>query len=509
MPSARRPRRSAQQKALQGAAIGLPTAQGDLQPLYAPHPGPQSRFLNSQVEEILFGGAKGGGKSLGLRAYSVAYCMTYPGALGVIFRRSYRELEDTHIHDIQTEVPPAVASYSSGSHNLLFTNGSVLFFRYCEHEEDVRTYDSAQFDFMCFDELTAFTEFQYRYLLARCRSTKPWWPGRRIRSAATPLGVGHTWVKERFVDPRPPGTVWKAPEDQGSYTRVFIPALVTDNLTLMRLHPDYVATLNGLPEEERLAAFGNWDVFSGQFFQRWRSDIHVVAPFDIPPDWDRWIGHDYGFNAPFATCWLARPPGTQSIWVYREHYGTGVTAKEQIFRAWRATEDACEKLRGVILDPSLFAAVNVKGERIRPTSDDWREQFGTTTTIYRGNNERVPGWRLLRELLDWRAGPDTRMLIPPRMFVMETCPNLARTLPLLIADKHNIEDVDTSGEDHAPDAIRYAIRHIFEGGGRRGDNQRIYLGPKGVTVGRPTRYNPADVLATIPGLIAQHMRNRV
>lgn len=489
-----RPRLSSQQKAIRRGGR-LPTGR---RVLYESHPGPQTAFMVTPAQEVLYGGAYAGGKSWALRAWAVRFCMTYPGAQVVLFRRSYRELEDTHILAIQQEVPTSVATYSSGSHNVIFDNGSVFMLRYCEADADVATYQTSEFDAILFDELTQFSEYQYVGLVARCRSTKSWWPGPMIRAGATPRWTGLAWVKARWVDSAPTNVIWEAPASEGGLTRQFIPARVQDNPTLLKADPTYMERLKMLSEEEyRAFALGDWEVFSGQFFQRWRADVHFVESFDIPPDWDRWLGVDYGFNAPYAALWVARPPGTQTIWFYREHYGSGVKLEEQVFSAWRATSDAEEKLKGVVLDPSLFGKVNVKGERIRPIADDWRDRFGKTTNVYRGNNERVPGWRLMRQMIDWQGGPGDRVLVPPRFFVMNTCPNLARTIPLLVADKHNVEDVDTDGEDHAGDAARYLIRHIFEGSGRADQQQRYYMGPRGIVVGRPPVYNPSSIPALL------------
>jgi len=482
-----RPRLSAQQEALRKAstqALAGPLV------LYNCHPGPQDDFRNSQAEEVLYGGAAAGGKSYALRAWAVNYCLTYPGAKIVLFRRTYRELEETHISEIQKEIPLAIATYSSSDHTMIFVhNGSSILFRYCEKEDDVRSYDTAEFDAMLFDEITHFTEFQYTYLLSRCRSTKSWWPGRRIRCAATPLGIGHEWVKRRWVDPTDPshpnykGTpVWKAPISEGGMTRQFIQARITDNPTLMKTDPDYINMLRALPREEYLAkAMGDWNVATDQFFTRWRDSIHIIEPFDIPIDWHRFVCHDYGFNAPYCTLWFARPPGSDSVFFYREQYGSGIMLDAQIDLAWQSTKESSEKLRGVVLDPSEFAKVNVKGARLESPADDWRKIFGKVTNIYPGNNERVAGWKLLREMIDWKEGPDGRVIIPPRFFVFKTCTNLARTLPRLRVDKHHVEDVDTDGEDHAADAARYGLRFAFEGAGK-GGNRRYYMTPSGLKV---------------------------
>ena len=476
-----RPRISPQQRAVRR---GLDT---EKKVLYRTQPGPQDSFMASQAEELLYGGALGGGKSYGLRAYAVTYCMTYPGAKVALFRRSYRELEDTHILSIQQEVPSSIAMYSSGSHNLIFHNGSILMLRFCDTEDDARTYDTTEWDALLFDELTHFTQFQYVYLMSRVRSTKSWWPGPRIRCAATPLGVGHTWVKNRWIDNARPNIIWKAPDSEGGLTRQFIPAKATDNQALMSASPGYIDMLRALPEDERLAKVeGRWDVFSGQFFTRWRDHIHTCEPFDVPPDWQRFLCVDYGFNAPYAAYWFARPPNTQSAWVYREHYGSGISSEEQVYRAWQSTSDSSEKLQAVILDPSMFSKVNVKGTRVDSIADDWKDRFSSSTQVVKGNNDRIPGWRLMRELLDWTATPSGELLIPPRLVFFRTCHNAIRTIPLLIVSKGNVEDINTDMEDHSADALRYGLRHAFEGGGdpSRVSHERYIIGPKGIVVKR-------------------------
>ena len=407
--------------------------------------------------------------------------MVYPGAQIVLFRQKYRELEDTHIQRIQIEVPESVAMYSSGTHSLIFHNGSLIQFRYCERDEDVRTYFTAEYDAMLFDEITEFTQYQYVNLITRCRSTKSWWPGRRIRAGGMPLGIGHEWVKNRWVDPARPNDIWKGPISEGGLTRQFIPAKLSDNPTFMKADPNYVEMLRTLPPEEyRARALGDWNVSSDQFFTRWRDKVHVVEPFEIPVDWDHFICVDYGHNVPYAALWFARPPSTQTAFVYREQYGKGVDIDEQVFRAWQATTETGVKPRAVVLDPSMFAKIGIgKTERLRPFADHWRDRF---PHVIAGDNSRIPGWRLMREMIDWTERPDGAMLLPPRLFVFRTCPNTTRTLPLLICDKNNLEDINTKGEDHCADALRYGLRHAFEGGSRPGRGGTVRLTNKGIVV---------------------------
>lgn len=476
-----RPRLSAQQRSLR--KVGLPE---NRKALYVSNPGPQTEFMKSAAEELLYGGSFASGKSWALRAWAVRYCMSFPGAQVFLFRRSYRELEDTHIIAIQQEVPLSVASYSSGAHTLIFNNGSILFLRYCEKNEDVKTYYTTEIDALLIDELQQFTQYQYLNLLSRVRSSKPWWPGPRIRAGATPGDIGHMWVMERWdtLGKRHPlGSVWQGPETEGGLSRQFIPARVFHNKALMDKDPKYAERLKALPEEEyRAKALGDWSVFGGQFFRRWRDEIHVVQPFDIPPDWPRWLCVDYGFNAPYAALWFARVPGTETIYVYREHYGAGVKSSEQIRSAREATIASGEKLRGVILDHGMFGAVNVKGERVRPMADDWRDAFARICPVFRGDPNRVAGWSLLRSLIDWTEAPDGRVLVPPKLYVFSTCSNLARTFPTLIVDKNNVEDLDTDSDDHCLDSLRYGLRHALAGAGRSDNYHHYYQTPVGIRV---------------------------
>ncbi|MDE1850049.1 MAG: phage terminase large subunit [Candidatus Micrarchaeota archaeon] len=433
--------------------------------LYPIHEGKQMDFMTSPAEEILYGGAAGGGKSFALRAMAVSYCLEHPGATAVLFRRTYRELEDTHIKLIRTEVPSYIAEYTS-HHDLVFKNGSVLMFRFCEQESDVYAYDTFEADIMLFDELTAFTSFQYSYLITRCRSTKPWWPGRRIRSATNPGNTGHNWVKERFIDYLKPMEIKRAPENEGGLLRQFIPAKLQDNPTLMKIDPTYENVLKGLPYEEyRAKALGDWEIFSGQFFRRWRKEVHVIPPFQIPPDWQRYIGVDYGIHAPHAVYWAARPPDTNHIFLYREQYGADIPAREQARMAAQKVKAFGEKIEMVIVDPSMAAkSRDQDGNLQRSLLDIWKEEFAGIADVIKGNNERIQGAALFREVLDWQGietSSGITVYVPPRLHVMEGLTNFIRTVPALMGNKLNVEDVDTNGEDHAYDAVRYLLRYLF------------------------------------------------
>jgi hypothetical protein len=436
--------------------------------LYPIHDGPQMEFMTTDAEEVLYGGAASGGKSHALRALGVSYCLSHPGAVVVLFRRTFRELEDTHILRLQQELPTYIATYKASTHDFIFPNGSILMMRFCEKEEDVRSYDTFEADMMLFDELTAFSEFQYVYLTTRCRSVKPWWKGPKIMAATNPGNVGHLWVKKRWIDFAKPYEKKVAPVLQGGMLRQFIPAKVADNPTLMKRDPGYVNRLQGLPEEEKRAKlFGDWNVFSGQFFQRWRDDVHLCDDFTPPAEWLRYIFVDWGLAVPHAVLWATRPPGTNFLWIYREQYGANVPTREQARLAAQKTRASGEKIEYIIGDPAMWAKEkDIDGNLLASVADVWKTEFNSVCEMVRGNNERVMGWAVVRECLDWQ-GIETpsggiQLVVPPRIRIMrDACPNLSRTLPALVHSKNNPEDVNTDSEDHAPDALRYGVRHIF------------------------------------------------
>ncbi len=442
------------------------TPTGGTKLLYVAQPGPQEELMSSSAQEILYGGAAGGGKSYGLRMALVNYCLQYAGARAVLFRRTFRELEDTHISKLQQELPSYVATYSVGKHEFAFPNGSVLMMRFCEHEEDVYSYDTFEADIMAFDELTAFSEFQYVYLFTRCRSSNSWWPGRKILSATNPGNVGHVWVKRRFIDYCQPFEIKQSPEDEGGMTREFIPAKIADNPALAKHDPDYIKLLRALPDEiYRAKALGDWSVFSGQFFGRWRDKVHVVDPFSIPQDWGRYVSVDWGIAAPRAVYWAARPPGTSTLYVYREQYGAGVSTHEQARLAREATVAAGETPQFIVADPAMWAkGKDAEGREMLANIEYWKQEFTGICEVVKGNNERIMGASLFREKLDWQGIEDEngiRVIKNPQLYFMKTCLNAIRTVPALVHSSLNAEDVDTDGEDHSYDSLRYLLRALF------------------------------------------------
>ena len=182
----------------------------------------QHRFVSADTLEVLFGGAAGGGKSYGQVADALLFALRYPRSRQLMLRRSFAELDKSLIRTALSLFPRSLFSFHSSTHVGRFVNGSVIDFGYCATETDVYQYQSAEYDVIRFDELTHFTEGQYVYLLSRVRGTNGY--PKQIKSTTNPGGIGHAWVKARFIDPAPQGEVFEV----GTASRLYIPARIDE-----------------------------------------------------------------------------------------------------------------------------------------------------------------------------------------------------------------------------------------------------------------------------------------
>ena len=404
----------------------------------------QRAFLTRNEDEVLYGGAAGGGKTDALLIYSIRRRVRYPNSKGLFLRRTYADLSKAGAAlDRSRELLTGVAEYNSGQHRWTFANGSMVEFGYLDHDDDKYKYQGSQYDDICWDELTQFTEPQYLYLLSRCRATvdgiKP-----RVRAATNPGGVGHGWVKGRFIDGKEPEKVFVL---EGGRKAAFIPAKLQDNQVLMARDPGYWDRLMALPEDDRRAlAYGDWDVFAGQYFKEWRYDSHVIPPFTPAAHWRKWGGLDWGYAKPLSFGLYTQDPDTMRIFRIRELYKTEMQDTEAVQRIQAIV--GTDRLDAVYADPSMWQ---------RKTDD--RVKSLSTAEIYiamgldmqPANNDRLNGWRRLRNLL--APGKDGK----PMFQVTSNCVQFIRTLPTLVYDETKPEDLDTDGEDHAADECRYAL----------------------------------------------------
>jgi len=411
------------------------------------------------ANEILYGGASGGGKSKALRMEALIWASRISGLQVYLFRRTYPELEKNHILYARGEYPNFVV-WNEQNKRFELPNGSMIHMCYAQYEKDVFNYQGAEIHLLLIDEATTFTEFMYDYLRARVRCPMPIPEQYKCRIpgiilASNPGGVGHNFIKRRWVDFVKPGKIKVAPRAEGGMMRAFIPAKLEDNPILMKYDPDYESRLDALPEPYRTAyRNGDWNIFMGQAFDL-RSE-HIIEPVKIPQYAPIYMCMDWGYGAPFAILW-SWIDADNRIYVFHEWYG------------WNGEENV-----GLRLTDSQIAEGIIERERqlgiqdkkiIRLAGPDcWNKkpdyrgggQGPSTAEVFAryglylqpGDPNRQLKIRQFRERL--RIPKDGSL---PMLVVYETCRQFIRTIQSLQVHPNDPEYIDDRGEDHFFDAI--------------------------------------------------------
>lgn len=436
--------------------------------IWTPQPR-QRAFMERWEDEALYGGAAGGGKSDAMLAEALRQ-VGIKSYRGIVFRQTYPQLEALISRSIELyKAAYPKARYNDSKKVWLFPSGAKIFFGYMLREKDKYNYQGKPYDFVGFDELTQFTMTQYEYLRSRNRPTGP---GTRVymRATANPGGVGHGWVKERFVTPAVPNTTIYTRETvtkpDGSKikvksSRIFIPSTVFDNPKLLENDPQYIARLAIMPEAERNALlYGDWDSFSGQVFTEWVNDpkhyedrtrTHVISPFRIPAGWKIYRGFDWGYSKPFSVGWY-RIDYAGRMYRIRELYGC--TGEPDVGVKWTAQEVA-KKIREIETSDE-----NIKGRRIFGIADPaiFAENGGESIAdmmakegvfFDKGDHTRIAG----KMQMHYRFAFDEEER--PMLYIFSTCRHFIRTIPTLVYDETDVEDINTKTEDHIYDECRY------------------------------------------------------
>lgn len=411
-------------------------------------PQPQQRiFLERPEFEVFYGGAAGGGKSDSLLIEALRQVKNSKYR-AIIFRKTFpqlSELIDRSRELYKTAFPSA--KYNEQQHCWTFRSGAKIYFASMQHSKNKTNYQGKQFQFIGFDELTHFTWEEYSYMLSRCRARGE---GQRcyVRSTGNPGGLGHGWVKERFIDLEAYKRYYDYIEIEGKKIlrdRCFIPATLFDNKILMDNDPNYIANLAMLGEKDRNALlYGDWESYEGQYYPEFKKRIHVVTPFEIPNYWKRFCSLDYGLD--MTACYWWAVDDNNVCYVYRELHESNLSLSQAAKKIVEMTTTN-EKISYVVASPDLW-------NRRQETGASGMEIMlkSGLRGLIKANNTRVQGWRNLREFL----GDEENS---PNIFFFSNCLNIIKNIPLLQHDILFPEDV--SGEPHeithAPESIRYGI----------------------------------------------------
>jgi len=431
--------------------------------IFEPNEGPQTDFLASTEQEVLYGGSAGGGKSYAMVADPVRY-LGNPNARMLLVRRSTEELREL-ISVSKQLYPKAIPGikFMERDKTWVSPSGATLWMSYLDRDDDVMRYQGQAFNWIGFDELTQWpTPYPWNYMRSRLRTTRASGLPLYMRATSNPGGPGHQWVKKTFIDPSTPSEAfWATDTDSGEticwpkghtkegeplFKRRFIPATLFDNPYLAD-DGMYEANLLSLPEHQRRQLLeGDWDINEGAAFPEFNRKEHVVEPFDIPSSWVKFRACDYGYGSATGVLWFTVSPSEQLI-IYREMYVSKVTATDLADLILEA-EDG-EKIRYGVLDsslwhnrgdtgPSLAEQMIMKGCRWRPSD--------------RSRGSRVAGKNEIHRRLQMDEFTEE-----PRMVFFNNCTNTISQIPAIPLDKNNPEDVDTHAEDHLYDALRYGI----------------------------------------------------
>lgn len=450
---------------------------------------PQKEALITEAQEILYGGALGGGKSYLIRVATIVYSLEIPGLVTYLFRRTFKEVLANHIYTpggylemLKDLIDQGDVVFSKSDYSFTFFNGSRIQLAHAQYESDVYTHQGAQIGLLVIDESTHFTPMMIRFLRSRVRLGSLAVPDKwkklfpRIIYTANPGNVGHMYFKSQFVD-HGAYKVFHAPEDEGSMKRIYIPARLTDNKVLMANDPDYAARVKGLGDTSMVDAMltGDWEAMSvGGLSDLWRSAYHVVDAFDIPPTWFVSRGYDYGYSAPAASLWFAEADGEEfiaadgsvcwvpkgSLFVIDELYfcnkrfeGLRLTASDQGERIARYEREM--KILRVNPGPADNSIFNKEGGP--SIADDMALSGVKYTRSNKSPGSRILGLQLIRNML---AASMKRPMEKPGLFVFRNCFHTIRTLPNLSNDDKNPEDISTLQEDHIYDVLRYKVLAI-------------------------------------------------
>ncbi len=403
----------------------------------------QKKFFESTAKYTAYGGARGGGKSWAMRMKLILLALNYGGIQILLLRRTLAELRENHLLPMMA-ILKGIATYSAGEKEFRFQNGSRIKLGYCDSENDVLQFQGQAYEVIGLEEATHFTEFQFLALTESNRVSGNMKTGFKPRMYFTcnPGGVGHEWVKRRFIDREFRGS--EKPEDY-----IFVKSLVFDNKYIMENNPEYLDTLMNLPETRRKAMlYGDWDAFEGAFFPEFDPRRHIiVGKADIPEGAIRFRALDYGLD--MTACLWCAACGDGSIIIYRELYESNLLLSEAAERIISAT-DKNERIRYTVASPDLWNRRQESGK----SGFDIMSASGLRNMI-KADNSRIAGWRVVREYLKSGSSYGGE----PKLRISSECKNLIRCIPLLRFDERVREDAaDTPHEiTHAPEAMRYAL----------------------------------------------------
>lgn len=455
------------------------------------------------VKEAMYGGGAGSAKTDVLLLYGICHNWhENPAFKQVFLRRTFPELRNEVIprsRQIYTKFGatlnkgdmawtfPRPDQYGSGYSNA----GAMVFLGQCESEDDVHKYDSMEINLFTPDELTSETEFIYLYIgFTRVRTSDKTLPA-IIRAAGMPGGIGHTWVRKRFPDAAPYGTVVRG---RGGNLRIYIHATLHDN---PHIDPAYKQSLEALPEaEKRAKLYGDWNAYSGQVFDEFRerrypdepeNALHVVDEFQIPEWWPKIVIGDWGFAAMTWIGFAAISP-QRRVYIYRELHWTRTKIEEwapfvrefieienpRVIKFCRSAgkdlgqEHTIQEQISSALGRSIDLTENTAGSRIagkqliheylrwKPKHQILKQkiqQYSEEHAMWILRNRGMAEYKSYLESFD-EPEPESNL---PKLQIFSSCKVLIEAIKACSYDKKKVEDIAQFEGDDPIDGLRYIV----------------------------------------------------
>ena len=417
---------------------------------------------------MLFGGARGGGKTDGVLGKFAIKGEVYGKHFNAVFFRREMPQADDLIERAKEIYCGIGATWYEQKKMFRLPSGGRVRFRPLDNEQDAEKYQGQNVSDAAVEEAGNYPDSGPIDKLFGALRSVAGVPIQLILTA-NPGGRGHKWLKDRYIRPHPMGMVplTRKLGNGKDHKYLYIPSRVTNNRLLIENDPGYIDRLHlvGSPELVRAWLEGDWEIMEGAYYPEF-GGRHICAPFSIPRHWPRYFGFDWGYASPFCALWSAVSSGKDDsgkevyihdatgnrvhvpkgcLVVYRERTDTRKDNSEikQIVMAacgydGTPNQTWMEELGYPAADPSIFK--HDGGESIA-------EQIGLG--FRRADNDRLSGWAQIRLRLKAKE---------PMLLISTACPYLKDSLQALPADPKHPEDVDTTSDDHAADALRYICK---------------------------------------------------
>lgn len=402
--------------------------------------------------DIGAGGARGPGKSHAVLAQVALDDCQRQDSLKILFLRQTGNAAQESFDDLILKVLQGKIPYRKTGVMLRLGNNCRILLGGFRDEKDIDKYVGIEYDIIIVEELNQLTEEKYTKLRGSLRTSKPNWRP-RMYTSFNPGGIGHQFVKNRYVLPHM--------KDEQKETR-FIPSTYRDNPTLNKEYIEYLESLTG--ELGRAWREGDWDIFAGQAFSEFRQQTHTIKPIMPSIHFEHGLSIDWGYTEKkpcafsaylHATIKMKLPDGQNfnRVITYKEWSGNLKNPRE-----WaKIIYEDCV-LMGIkpgkgIADSSMFNPSSDYGKSISDLfKETWKTLHGDNwLMLQRGTKDRI-GRKATAH--DWLSiAPDGL----PYWIITENCYQLLTTLPILQIDEHNFEDVDTDGLDDPYDSVTYYL----------------------------------------------------